>query len=312
MNKLARSRAERERLYTQVSGSLLMVQPATFCCNQLTMRDNAFQCSSLTSPISPQTQALQEFNSLVAALRDHRIQVQVREDTPDPVKPDAVFPNNWVSLHPREVVLYPLRADNRRPERRRDLISEFLTPDRRLVDLAKFEAKRQFLEGTGSLVLDRVSKKAYASLSPRTDRNTVEEFCRQLKYRPIIFSAHCRDIPIYHTNVVMSIGMEFAILCADSITTERERALVLGSLEEDKKEVFEISAEQTAMMVGNCLQVRNVDDQLFIVMSEQARRGITGDMARRLERHGTIISTDLTIIERMGGGGARCMILEMF
>ena len=304
------SGAAREKLHTQVSGSLLMVQPANFCCNQLTQTDNTFQCSSLAAPLPPQTQALQEFNSLVAALRYHRIEVQVREDTPAPVKPDAVFPNNWVSLHPREVVLYPLRAENRRLERRADLVAEFVAPDKRLVDLSRYEAEGLFLEGTGSLVLDRVSRKAYASLSPRTDRELVEEFCRQLGYQPVIFSADYRGIPIYHTNVLMTIGLEFAIVCLDSITAGRE--LVLRSLVEDKKEILEISLEQTAMMVGNCLQVRNIYDQLFVVMSEEARRGMTGDMTRKLERHGTIVSSELSTIERLGGGGARCMILEMF
>ena len=305
-------RAAKERLHTQVSRSLLMMQPANFCSNQLTQADNAFQCSSLKLCLSAQTQALEEFNSLVTALRHHRIDVQVREDTPEPVKPDAMFPNNWVSLHPREVVLYPLRAENRRLERRRDLLSDFMTPDKRLVDLSEYEVGGQFLEGTGSLVLDRVSRKAYASLSPRTDRDVVEEFCRQLKYQPIIFSARYRDIPIYHTNVVMTIGNEFAIICTESMRSELERSLVLRSLEQDRKEIFEISLEQAVGMAGNCLQVRNVDDQLFIVMSEQARQSMAGEMTRRLERHGTIISADLTVIERLGGGSARCMILELF
>ena len=301
-----------EKAHDQVSGSLLMIRPANFSSNALTITDNVFQLSDIKSPDHPQTQALIEFDDLVSLLRSHDIKVQVFEDTPDPVKPDAVFPNNWVSFHPEGVVLYPLRTENRRLERRVDILQEFLTPGKRLVDLSQFEESGEFLEGTGSLVLDRVNKKAYASLSQRTHASVVDKFCSELGYKPILFSAKYKDIPIYHTNVLVSVGAGFAIVCVESMSNQSYRDAVVSSLTEDGKDVIEISLEQCAKMVGNCLQVRNSSNQLFVVMSEQARNALDPEICHRLEKHGTIISSNLAAIESFGGGSARCMITETF
>ena len=301
-----------EKVRNQVSGSLLMIRPANFSCNALTIADNVFQLSDFKLPVDPKTQALIEFDNLVYLLRSHNIKVQVIEDTPEPAKPDAVFPNNWVSFHPEGVVLYPLRAENRRLERRIDILQEFLTPGKRVIDLSQFEESGEYLEGTGSLVLDRINKKAYASLSQRTHASVVEKFCLELDYKPILFSAKYKDIPIYHTNVLMSVGEEFAIVCVESISSQSDRDVVVSSLTEDGKDVIEISLEQCAKMVGNCLQVRNSSNQLFVVMSEQARNALDPEICGRLDKHGTIISSNLTAIESLGGGSARCMITETF
>ena len=300
-----------EKVHNQVSGSLLMIRPANFSRNVLTVTDNVFQLSDLKLPVEPQIQALIEFDNLVSLLKSHDITVRVFEDTPEPPKPDAVFPN-WVSFHPEGVVLYPLRAENRRLERRVDILQEFLTPGKRVVDLSQSEESGEYLEGTGSLVLDRINKKAYASLSQRTHASVVDKFCFELGYKPIVFSAKYKDIPIYHTNVLMSVGAEFAIVCVESISNQSDREAVVSSLTEDGKDVIEISSEQCAKMVGNSLQVRNNSNQLFVVMSEQARNALDPETCHRLDKHGTIISSNLTAIESFGGGSARCMITETF
>ncbi|KAI6657468.1 Amidinotransferase [Oopsacas minuta] len=307
----ARYTTKKDNLYTQVTDTLLMIQPVNFHCNDMTKTDNTFQVSK-NSPINPQAQALREFNTLVSLLRSHRINVYVRKDTPEPVKPDAVFPNNWVSFHPEGVVLYPMRAENRRYERRIDVLKELIGKGKKYTDFSKLEEEEMYLEGTGSLVLDRVNRKAYANISPRTHITLVKKFCTELKFEPIVFSAKYNDIPIYHTNVLMSVGAEFAIICLESISSKSERTFVLRSLEQDRKEVIEISIDQCSRMLGNCLQVRNSSNQLFIVMSEQARNALTSDMCQRLSKHGTILSSDLTTIETLGGGSARCMIAEIY
>lgn len=303
----------RIKLCTQVSNSLLMVQPANFSCNPLTKADNTFQDPSSNLADHPQQKALSQFHQLVSVLRSRQISVKVYPDTPHPVKPDAIFPNNWLSSHPGELVLYPMRAENRRTERRMDVVDEILkTGKKKLIDLTRYEAEGKFLEGTGSLVLDRVSKKAYVCLSPRTDMSVVQEFCSQLSYRPIVFSASYRQVPFYHTNVMMSVGLGFSVVCLESIPNQSERELVVRSLSEDRKEIIEISGRECGQLLGNCLQVRNKRDELFIIMSETARAAMEAGVQRKLERHGTLISSDISTIEALGGGSARCMILELF
>ncbi|KAI6657466.1 Amidinotransferase [Oopsacas minuta] len=298
-------------LHTQVTDSILMIRPANFSCNQQTMIDNTFQEPKKQST-QAHAQALREFDTFVSLLRSHRINVHVRTDTPDPVKPDAVFPSNWVSFHPEGVVLYPQRHENRRKERRIDIVQDFKMPGKKLIDFSIYEEEEMYLEGTGSVVLDKVNRKAYANISPRTHITLVKKFCTEMGFQPITFSAKYNDIPIYHTDVLMAVGAEFAIICLESISSKSERTFVLRSLEQDRKEVIEISIDQCSRMLGNCLQVRNSSNQLFIVMSEQARNALTSDMCQRLSKHGTILSSDLTTIETLGGGSARCMIAEIF
>jgi hypothetical protein len=296
---------------------VFLIRPAAFGGNPETAATNAFQSASGSSP-EVRAAALAEFDALVQALGQHGVEVFVGEDTPEPVKPDAVFPNNWVSFHPGGmVVLYPMLAPSRRGEVRLDLLGRLeargaIRP-RTQIDLRPGAEHFGCLEGTGSLVLDRTRRIAYACLSPRTSARKIAEFCAELAYVPELF--HATDAagrPIYHTNVMLSVGTSFALLCSEAIRDEAERARVEERLRSSGRELVRISRAQVGEFAGNALELASKEGEPLIVLSARARRALEPAQLEVLERHGRLVSVELDTIERHGGGSARCMIAELF
>ena len=300
-----------------------MVRPAAFAFNPETAASNAFQ-SAAPEPGRPlsaggsetQDQALREFDALADALRRAGIEVIVAADTASPPKPDAVFPNNWVSFHADgTVVLYPMMAPNRRLERREDLIHQSIVQGgyrvTRTVDLSHREAQGQFLEGTGSLVLDRVHRVAYASLSPRTDLDVLGEFAQLLDYELVTFEAcDARARPVYHTNVVMAIGSGFAVFCGAAVGDAEHRAAVAAKLTATGHRLIDLSADQMLRFAGNILELAAPSGAL-IVVSSGAWTSYEPGQRRILEAQGSVLTADIPVIERVGGGGVRCMLAEI-
>ncbi len=297
----------------QTTDTVLMVRPVSFGYNEQTAVNNSFQQQGFEK--DAQECALQEFDSFVKLLIENDITVEVVYDTIDPPTPDSIFPNNWFSTHPGILVLYPMFAENRRNERREDIISLVKNKAHisKVIDLTEWENKQKFLEGTGSLVLDRVNNIAYACKSPRTAEEVIEEFASALDYEYIIFEATDKDgKQIYHTNVMMCIGTEFAVVCLDSINNIDERVSLIESLEEDGKEIVEISLEQMENFAGNMIELTNSKGEHLLIMSERAKESLDEEQLNTLESFCKIISPNLTTIENNGGGSARCMIAEMF
>lgn len=304
----------------QLSNSVLMVRPVAFRMNEQTTENNHFQKElkgMLPSAINAKAQ--QEFDSFVAKLRAVGVQVFVVEDTLETDTPDSIFPNNWISFHENgDVVLYPMFAENRRNERREDVL-DFLEEKgfviENVVDFSSAEEEGMFLEGTGSLVLDRANSKAYCALSPRADEELFIEFCEDFDCAPVIFEAfhtvNGKKELVYHTNVMMSVGEDFAVICADMIADKKERKMVLDSLRADNKDIVLITESQVNNFAGNMLQLLGADKK-YIVMSEAARKVLTVKQITQLEQYGEILSSDLDTIEACGGGSARCMLAEIF
>ena len=316
-----------------------MIRPVRFSYNSQTAVNNAFQESGIPEELS-QRQALKEFDAYVEMLRNEGIEVMVVEDTATPHTPDSIFPNNWLSLHSAEelaegasrvVVLYPMFAENRRAERRQDII-EALTgavapsctgaadapscASTALLDLTSYEKSNLFLEGTGSLILDRNEHLAYACQSPRTCEEVLEEWSSKMGYDYFLF--HAEDMngnPIYHTNVMMSVGEQLAVVCLDAITDIEERMSLIELLEESDKEIVEISLEQMNEFAGNMLQLHTVKEgelKYIMVMSARAKDSLDQDQIEAIEKYCKIVAPDLEFIERNGGGSARCMLAEIF
>ena len=300
----------------QSADAVFMVRPARFGFNPETAPTNAFQDSSASLP-GPSVQAvvLAEFDAVAAALRSAGVEVIVGHDTPDPVKPDAVFPNNWVSFHrDGSVVLYPMHAPNRRPERREELIEQLLREGRfgvaRTVDLRHREEEGKFLEGTGSLVLDRVSRIAYACLSPRTDLDVLGEFAQRLDYDLLPFEATDeRGTPVYHTNVLMAVGERFAVICGEAIAPSG-RQDVYRRLAATGHDIIEITRPQMHAYAGNCLELDGARGRT-IVVSQSAWDALGSAQRGALQGHGRIARVEIPTIERIGGGGVRCMLAEI-
>ena len=302
----------------QCAGAVLLVRPASFAFNAQTAASNAFQHAA--PGCAPEGEialaALREFQAVGELLTRLGVQVVVAHDTLLPIKPDAVFPNNWVSFHrDGSVVLYPMLAANRRWERREEIVrqaareTEFVM--RRRVDLTRRESEGKYLEGTGSLVLDRGCGIAYACLSPRTDREVLEEFARELRYETVIFDAlDAAGRPIYHTNVMMSVGERFAVVCAQAIEPPAARAVVLSRLQSTGHEIVEISPAQMHCFAGNLLQLRGAVGAV-IALSKTAWGSLDAGQRRRLEGHGQLAIAGIPNIERFGGGGVRCMLAEI-
>lgn len=262
-----------------------------------------------------QQEALAEFDEMVRRLRAIGVDVIVYEDTTEPHTPDSIFPNNWVSFHySGTVVLYPMQAPNRRLERRSDIVNDLgqrFTVER-VVDLTLFEEQDKFLEGTGSLVLDRMQRIAYACLSPRTNEDVLAEFSRQTGYKVVAFPAvDANGTPIYHTNVMMCIGDSFAVVCLASIQDPDDRLRVRQSLEKSGKYVIPITMDQMAHFAGNMLLVANQKGQKLLVMSTQAFESLTQQQRNELGEFATLLPFDLSVIEQNGGGSARCMMAEI-
>lgn len=302
---------------TQTTSSVLMVRPATFGFNEETAGSNAFQGLLIDhTPEEIRQKAMAEFDGFVALLRDKGIQVVVLDDTEAPVKPDAVFPNNWITLHADgTVVLYPMQAPNRRLERRQD-IAGILHRDfdvREVVDFSHYEDENFYLEGTGSLVLDHEHRLAYACVSPRTDIKLLEKFCTRFNYRPVVFHAydHTGRL-VYHTNVILCIGQGFAVLGTETIRNMQEKTRVVKSLRDTGHEVIEITIEQLRQYAGNMLEVQNRAGQHYLVMSEQAFRSLRPDQVQTIGKYAEILAPPIYTIEYIGGGSARCMMAEIF
>lgn len=306
----------------QSTNQLLMIRPAVFRRNEETAGDNKFQPEESSTSGDVTKQAVSEFDHFTEVLSAKGIEVAVIDADESADTPDALFPNNWLSFHADgRAALYPMKAENRRRERREEIIhmvcNEFGLELKEIVDFTEFEEHNRFLEGTGSLVLDRVNNKAYACLSERTDRQAIERFCEAIGYEGILFNAsHAADgsrrAPVYHTNVVMSIGSSFALLCADAIDDQDERALVLDSLKENGHEVIEIEEAQMAEFACNVLEVLDTEGSCYLVLSDRAKASLRTDQIERIEKHAELLSAPLTTIENLGGGSARCMLCEVF
>ena len=304
----------------QITNTIMMIKPVGFRYNEQTAVNNYYQ-KVLANLTAEQTQenALSEFNAFVDKLRNAGVNVVVVEDTEYPDTPDSIFPNNWVSFHENGIVgLYPMYAENRRDERREDifdtLVDEHGFSIEEIKDFTEFEEDDKFLEGTGSVVLDRENKICYAAISIRTDEIAVMQFCREFGYRPVCFTAN-QDVDgermaIYHTNVMMCVADTFAVICLDTIDDEMERENVAENLKETAKEIIEITEEQNQRFAGNMLQV--MGDKPYLVMSNSAYNSLSESQIKTIENHCPIIYSSLDTIEACGGGSARCMMAEVF
>lgn len=298
-----------------------MIRPVAFRMNEQTAVNNYYQ--KVLDDLLPATvnaKAQQEFDTFVEKLRAVGVDVTVVDDTLNPDTPDSIFPNNWISFHENgDVALYPMFAENRRKERREeilDILEEKGFVINNIVDYTSAEEDGFFLEGTGSILLDRENDKAYCALSPRADEELFIEFCEDFEYTPVIFEAfqtvNGERKLIYHTNVMMCLGETFAVICADSIDDKKERKMVLDSIKGDEKEVILITEDQVNSFAGNMLEVKGANDRRYLVMSTAAYKSLTKKQIAQLEEHVTILSSSLDTIEACGGGSARCMMAEIF
>ena len=296
-----------------------MVRPAAFSRNDVTRPSNRFQSAdAVADPEQLAKTALLEFDHLATRLKRNEIDVQMFPGRTTAVLPDEVFPNNWLTTHANgTVVLYPLMAWNRRPERRRDIIDELQQRSEgyrieQIVDLSNLEEAGQFLEGTGSLVLDRANRIGYACLSPRTHVEALKEFAKRLDYGIVAFDAHDRDgQPIYHTNVMMSLGERFGVVCLEAIAETEERFRVLKRLELTGRQVIEITFDQMHAFAGNLLELKSPKGNI-IVLSTRAAKSLTRPQKDALRRHGKLVTSSLNAIETFGGGSVRCLLAEIF
>ncbi|WP_242131661.1 citrulline utilization hydrolase CtlX [Aestuariivivens marinum] len=305
----------------QTTNTILMIRPINYRMNEQTAINNYYQ--KVLDKILPETvnvRAQQEFDAFVEKLRQIGVNVIVVSDTNEYDTPDSIFPNNWVSFHKNgDVGLYPMFAENRRLERREDILLTLEEQGfiiKNIIDYTSAEEEGVFLEGTGSIVLDRVSRKAYCALSSRADEDLFIEFCEDFEFTPVIFTAYQwvnnKRLPIYHTNVMMCIGESFAVICLNSIDDKKERKNILKHLKEDGKDIIDISEEQVNHFAGNMLQVRGKNDSRYLIMSQAAYNALTNEQVQKLEKHTNLLSSSLDTIEACGGGSARCMMAEVF
>lgn len=304
----------------QITNTILMIRPAVFRMNEETAVNNYFQNSLGQNPDEVIDKAKAEFDAFVALLRYKGVSVIVVEDDPALDTPDSIFPNNWISLHSdARVALYPMFAENRRRERREEVLQAleqegFVIND--IVDYTEAEQEGIFLEGTGSMILDRVNHTAYCALSPRADKDLFLEFCDDFDYYPVVFNAYQtvnqKRAAVYHTNVILCLGEAFAVICLSCIDDAQERKTVVAQLRADGKEIIDITEEQMHHFAGNMLQVIGHGGKRLIVMSQSALNSLTMDQKQQLEKHGELIAARLPTIETCGGGSARCMMAEVF
>lgn len=305
----------------QYTNTILMIEPVDFRFNEETAVNNYFQNKADEPAESVQEKALTEFRNMVSKLREHGVNVIVLKDTPNPHTPDSIFPNNWISFHENKMIaLYPMFAKNRRAERREedvlDLLGEKGFDTEEVMDYTSAEEDDIFLEGTGSIILDRQNKIAYAAVSPRTDPRLFLEFCEDFEYTPIIFEANQtvngERMQIYHTNVMMCVADEYAIICLSTIDEKSEKKLVTDTLTNTGKQIIDITEEQMHKFAGNMLQVGGIGNSKFLVMSQTAYDSLTKYQITEIEKYNPIIAVDINTIETLGGGSARCMMAEVF
>ena len=302
---------------SQLASTVLMIRPVRFESNPQTAESNRFQGRTDASVEEQQRAARAEFDGLVSALRDGGIEVLVFDDMPEPHTPDSIFPNNWVSFHADgRVVLYPMEAANRRLERRPDIIErlgdEYGFAVSEVVDLSAHENDGQYLEGTGSMVLDRIGHVAYACLSSRTHHGPLGDFAQRLNYEVVSFDAVDREgIPIYHTNVLMNVGEELAVICDAAIPRDEQRAAVLQRLRDSGREIISLDFDQLDAFAGNMLELRNVNGDRVVAMSQQAFDSLNDEQRRVLQDNGGILIAPIDTIEASAGGSVRCMLAEV-
>ncbi len=304
----------------QATNTILMVRPVNFRMNEQTAVNNYFQESLEMMNNEINSKAQNEFDAFASKLREKGVNVVIVEDTLNPDTPDSIFPNNWVSFHENgNVGIYPMFAENRRNERRDDILETleekgFLIEN--IVDYTSAEAEELYLEGTGSIILDREHKKAYCALSARADEELFIEFCEDFEYTPVVFTANQtvngERLPIYHTNVMMCIADAFAVICLDTIDDKKEKKNVVEHLKQDGKEIIAITEAQMHQFAGNMLQVEGMGGQAYLVMSTSAFNSLTPEQRKAIEKHCPIIHSSLETIETCGGGSARCMMAEVF
>ncbi len=303
----------------QITDTILMIRPVAFRMNEETVANNYFQKQIQIEEGDINSKAQAEFDAIVEKLRAIGVNVIVEDDLLDLDTPDSIFPNNWVSFHHNGIVgLFPMFAENRRRERREEIIDRleeegFLVEG--FMDYTSAEDAGVFLEGTGSILLDRVHHKAYCALSPRADEELFIEFCEDFEYDPVVFNANQtvdgERLPIYHTNVLMALAENFAVICLDAIDDRSEKKNVLEHLKQSGKEIIEITEAQMHQFAGNMLQVRGKDHK-YMVMSTAALDSLTQEQISAIEKHCLILSSDLETVESCGGGSARCMMAEVF
>lgn len=305
----------------QTTKTILMVRPVNFRMNEQTAINNYYQES--IKGVLPETiniKAQKEFDAFVSKLQNIGVDVIVVDDLKETNTPDSIFPNNWVSFHENgDIGLYPMFAENRRLERREDILEVLESKGfiiNNIIDYTSAEEEGVFLEGTGSIILDRENRKAYCALSPRADEDLFIEFCEDFEFTPIVFVAYQtvngERKPIYHTNVMMCIADHFAVICLSSIENKKERKNVVKHLKEDGKEIIDITETQVEKFAGNMLQVKGANNVFYLIMSKAAYMTLTKFQIKKIEKYCTILSTSLETIETCGGGSARCMMAEVF
>jgi len=304
----------------QITNTILMIRPVSFRMNEQTAVNNYFMGDIDLKNQEINQKAQEEFDAFVSALKNKGVNVIVIDDTKEPDTPDSIFPNNWISFHSNGVVgVYPMFAENRRNERREDI---FLTLEENgfkineVIDYTSAEDEGLFLEGTGSILIDRVNKKAYCALSQRANEDLFIEFCEDFDFFPVIFTANQsvdgKRLPIYHTNVMMALAENFVVICTDSIDDKKERKNVLDHLKIDGKEIITITEKQMHHFAGNMLQVLGSEGRKYMVMSTAAFNSLTPKQIAQIENHCPILHSSLDTIETCGGGSARCMMAEVF
>lgn len=304
----------------QTTNQLLMIRPSCFYTNEQTARNNYFQQQTDENQRSTTAKAQQEFDGFVDELRSHGVKVFVWQDPEEPQTPDALFPNNWISFHnPQTLVTYPMYAVNRQMEVSNAPI-KFLESKGLLfankLDFTSHISSNIFLEGTGSMVLDRVNQIAYCARSERTNSILIDMFCQKMGYSAVVFSSlqsvNGQRQPIYHTNVMMSVGLDFAMVCLDSVADINERNILIGSLEKSGKKIIELTEDQIHQFAGNVLELQSVSGNRLLAMSSTAYYALTDSQKEEISSKLTMVHSPLPTIERLGGGSARCMMAELF
>ncbi len=300
----------------QSTNNIFLIKPANAAFNKETADSNSFQSELKVSDETILEKVHKEFDNFHSTLKSKGINVFVFEDTQEPKKPDAIFPNNWVTFHPDgTVILYPMLSQQRRNERRKDIIESLKQNFRinSILDLSSYEKQNRFLEGTGSIVFDHVNKIAYACLSPRTDKELFIKVCEKLKYKPVHFYAHNKNKKeIYHTNVMMCVAEKFVVICLNSITDEEERQTVINSFEKTNHEIIDIGFKHMNQFAGNMLELKTPENKSVLVMSQSAYDVLNKKQKTAIENFTAIVPLNIKTIETIGGGSARCMIAEIF